>query len=259
MARNINVTTIRGADGGIIKLESHIALESTADIARTYAAGGYPDRYAVFSDKRVYPDGSIEDGLYMSVLLRPSIFPSQAPLLGALSATAMVSALSEHTTAPLGIGWVSDLYANGVRIGESSLEGKLDNFTSYEYIIVTFSIRLPKKVFSPRLTNMIKEVFEEDNSSSTMIMAKDLLKRFFSFYVNMKSSTKFMDTYSEKFILRGRKVKYNDGQRKRNLRVLSVDTKNGALILDGPGGKPLRVFSPSNVQIPKRIASKGKA
>ncbi len=259
MENGVNITTIRGNDGGIIKLESHIALESTVALARKYAAEGYPDRYAVFSDKRVYPDGDIEDGLYMSVLLRPSIFPSQAPLLGALTAAAMVSALGEHTDTPLGIGWVSDLYANGVRIGESTLEGKLDNFTSYEYIIVTFSINVTKSVFPPRLTNMIKEVFEEDNGSTIMIMAKDLLKRFFSFYVNLKTSTKFMDVYSEKFILRGRKVKYYDGQRKRSLRVLSVDTKNGALILDGPDGKPLRVFSPSNIQIPRRIKLKNKA
>lgn len=259
MDNGIKVTTIRGNDGGIIKFESHIALESTADIARKHAANGYPDRYAIFSDKRVYPSGDIEDGLYMSVLLRPSIFPSQAPLLGALSATAMVTALAEHTSVPLGLGWVSDLYASGVRIGEATIEGKLDNFTSYEYIIITFSIKITEKVFPPRLNNMIKEVFEEDNGSSSMIMAKDLLKRFFSFYVNLKNGAKFMDTYSEKFILRGQKVKYYDGQRKRSLRVLSVDAKNGALILEGPGGKPLRVFSPSNIQIPKKIKLKNKA
>ena len=89
-----------------------------------------------------------------------------------------------------------------------------------------------------------------------MIMAKDLLKRFFSLYVNLKNSAKFMDVYSNKFILRGHKVKYTGGQRKRSLRVLNVDIKNGALILDGPGGKPLHVSSPSNVQIPKRIKLK---
>ena len=259
MDNGAKLITLRGSDGGIIKFESHIALESTAHLARKYASDGYPDRYVVFTDKRVYPDGDIEDGLYMSVLLRPSIFPSQAPLLGALSATAMVSALAEHTSTPLGIGWVSDLYANGVRIGESTIEGKLDNFTSYEYIIVTFSVKVTDKIFPPRLTNMIKEVFEDDNSSSIMIMAKDLLRRFFSLYVNLKTSSKFMDVYSEKFILRGQKVKYTDGQRKRSLRVLNVDAKNGALVLDGPGGKPLHISSPSNVQIPKRIKLKNKA
>ena len=254
--REQNVTTMRANDGAIIKFESHVALESTTELARKYASLGYPDRYVVFADKKVYPDGYIEDGLYMSVLLRPSIFPSQAPLLGALSATAMVMALGEHTDSKLGLGWVSDLYANGVRIGESTLEGKLDNFTSYEYIIVSFSIKVTKAVFPPRLTDMIKQVFEDGNTSTTMIMAKNLLRRFFSLYVNLKSSTKFMDVYSEHFILRGRRVKYFDGQRKRSVRVLSVDAKNGALVLDGKDKKPIMVFSPSNVQIPKRIRIK---
>lgn len=253
MEREANVLTIRANDGAIIKFESHIALESTADIARKYAAEGYPDRYVVFTDKRVDPDGSIEDGIFMSVLLRPSIFPSQAPLLGAMSATAMVMALGEHTDVPLGIGWVSDLYANGTRIGESTLEGKLDNFTSYEYIIITFAIKISNSIFPPRLTDMIKEVFEEGNTSTIMIMAKNLLRRFFALYANLKSSSKFMDVYMERFILRGKRIKYFDGQRKRTLRVLSVDSKNGALVLQGPDGKPLSVSSPSNVQIPKRI------
>ena len=43
MEREANVLTIRANDGAIIKFESHIALESTADIARKYAAEGYPD------------------------------------------------------------------------------------------------------------------------------------------------------------------------------------------------------------------------
>lgn len=256
MNQNPTISTLRASDGAIIKFESHFAPESTADIARKYAKDGYPDRYVVFSDKRATPDGDVEDGLFMSILLRPSIFPSQAPLLGAMSATAMVTALEEHTDARLGIGWVSELYANGARIGESVLEGKLDNFTSYEYIIVSYSIKVSKSVFPPRLTDMIKQVFEGGNTSTTMIMAKNLLRKFFSLYVNLKSSTKFMDVYSEKFILRGRKVKYFDGQKKRTLRVLNVDAKNGAIVLDGPHGKPIHVFSPSNIQIPKRIRVK---
>lgn len=253
MEHGANVLTMRANDGAIIKFESHVALESTAEIARRYAAEGYPDRYVVFTDKRVNADGSIEDGIFMSVLLRPSIFPSQAPLLGAMSATAMAVALGEHTDVPLGIGWVSDLYADGIRIGESTLEGKLDNFTSYEYIIITYSVKVSENIFPPRLTDMIKEVFEEGNTSTIMIMAKNLVHRFFALYANLKSSSKFMDVYMEKFILRGKRVKYFDGQRKRTLRVLNVDSKNGSLVLEGHDGKPLAVSSPSNVQIPKRI------
>ena len=253
MASAENIITIRSSDGGIIKLELHDSLESTSALARKYAAEGYPDRYVIFSEKRMNEEGEREEGIYMSVLLRPSIFSSQASLLGAMSAAAMVSALQEHTVRRLGLGWVSDLYCDGSKIGYSTIEGKLDSFTSYEYIIVTYVIRVTKKSFPPRLTDMIREVFEEDSTSVNMIMAKSILLKFFSLYVNLKAPSKFMDIYSQKFILRGTKVKYNDGQKKRTCRVLSVDSKTGALVIEGSGGKAIHVTSPSNVQIPKRI------
>ena len=44
MEHGANVLTMRANDGAIIKFESHVALESTAEIARRYAAEGYPDR-----------------------------------------------------------------------------------------------------------------------------------------------------------------------------------------------------------------------
>ena len=253
-----NIITMRGNDGGIIKIESHNALASTLELARRYAHEDYPDRYVVFTPKKVLDDGEIENGLYMSILLRPSIFPSQATLLGALSATAMVTALSEHTPKRLGLGWVSDLYCEGIKIGDSSIEGKLDNFTSYEYIIVTYSVKVTEATFPPRITDMIKEVFEEGNTSVTMIMAKNILLKFFSLYVNIKTSTKFMDIYSERFIQRGLKVRYTDGQKRYILRILNVDAKTCALVRDGPGGKPSPVFSPRNVQLPKKIKLKKK-
>ena len=102
---------------------------------------GYPDRYVVLAEGKKKLDqegrfrGEVEKGVFMSCLLRPSIFPSQAALLSSLSAVALTTALSEHTSAKLGIGWVSKIYCNGRIIGDCTIEGKLDNFTSYEYII----------------------------------------------------------------------------------------------------------------------------
>jgi hypothetical protein len=103
---------------------------------------------------------------------------------------------------------------------------------------------------------MIREVFESDNTSISMIMAKSILTKFFALYVNYKSSSKFMTTYSEKFILRGMRVKYLDGGKKRSLRVLNVDAKTGALVLDGPKGSPILVYSARSVILPKKIKIK---
>ena len=183
---NYNLTTMRASDGSVVKIECHDALPSTARIARERAKLGYPDRYVIFAEgkKKLDSDGkyrgNIERGVYMSCILRPSIFPSQASLISSLSTVAALTALEEHTTHKLGIGWVSKLYCDGKFIGDITIEGKLDNFTSYEYIIVNFSIALGEAEFPPRLTDIIKKVFERDNSSIYIIIAKNILNKFFS-------------------------------------------------------------------------------
>ena len=64
---------IRMSDGNVIKMEHHEHLPSVSALAKQYAMQGYPDRYVVLAEG---VDGSSERGLYMSLILRPSIFPA---------------------------------------------------------------------------------------------------------------------------------------------------------------------------------------
>ncbi len=259
-----NIVSIRESDGNIVKMEVHNALINSAELAREYAEKGYPDRYAVFSSRKLKPKGTekseseIESdyGVFLSIILRPSLFPSQASLLGAMSATSLTLALEEHTKKRIGIGWLSEIYCEGVRIGSTSVEGKLDSFGSYEYIIVSFSAVLSKRNFPPRLTDMIRKVFESENISISMIVARTVLTKFFSFYTKIKNSSKFMNVYAQKFILRGVRVKYEHEQKKRICKVLGVDKKTGTLILTDRRGNVIEVFSHKSVIIPKKIKLK---
>ncbi len=255
------VFTYRESDGGIVKIEIMSTPTGTASLAKEYAKSNYPDRYVVFSDKKnINEEGDIEEGLYMSLLLRPSLFPSQAALLGAMSATAMAAALQEHTTKRIGIGWVADIFCEGVKIGGVNVEGKLDNHTTYEYIIVTFSAKLGDKNFPPRLNDMIRQVFEKDSVSIPMIIAKTILGRFFKLYINLKTSSKFMEEYNSKFVHRGVIAKYYDGTRKRNCRVCGIDKSTGALLIElSKKDGPLAITSPTSIQLPKRVALNKKA
>ncbi len=253
----MNTISIRESDGSIVTLETHSALPSTASIMREYATIGKPDRFVVFSDGRQLSDGTVEKGVYMSILLRPSFFPSQASLLGCMTGAAIISALEEHTTSHLGLGWINDVYCDGKKIGSASLEGKLDDFKAYEYLIISISLKLDDKRFPPRLTDLIVEVFESGKSSISLIIARNIISKFFRFYTNLKNSAKFMDVYTTKFILRGKTVKYDYNGKKRRCRVKGVDTKTGALIVNlREVSDNYRITSRSLVTTPKRISIK---
>ena len=192
-------------------------------------------------------------GIFMSCVLRPSIFPSQASLLSIMATAAAATALGEHTDKKIGIGWVSDIYCDRVKIGTVSLEGKLDDFTSYEYIIVSFNIKISKDDFPPKLADMIKKVFEEKNTSVNMIIAKNILSRFFKFYQNLKTPQKFMSAYAQSFAFRGKRVKYFRNEKWKSHKVLGVDSQTGELIIDNGMNPDIRVSSPKLIQNPKKI------
>lgn len=264
MSQEPIITSIRASDGSTVKIEYHKTLSSTAALAREYALAGYPDRYVIFTDAQStsqitgtrLSEGEFERGIFISCILRPSFFPSQAGLLGHMSAVALISALDEHTTKKLGIGWVSDVYCEGTRLGGCAVEGKLNSHFSYEYLIVSLAVNLSKKDFPPRLTDMIKKVFEGESAPLSMLIAKNILNKFFTAYSSIRNPGKYMDTYRRRFILKDKKIKYINGDKKERCRIIDIDKETGLLIVEGRRGERLEIRSPSHVIMPKRIKIK---
>ena len=247
-----NIVSMRASDDSIVQIECHDRLLSTAALAKQYAKMGYPDRYVVMTEFE-RQRGSDKKGLYMSLILRPSFFPSQAALLSSLSTVALITALKEHTQKRLGIGWVSNIYCEGRTIGGITIEGKLDTYTSYEYIILTFAVTLSDDNFPPRITDLVRKIFERDNSSIAMIIAKTILNKFFPLYVNMRTNTKFMNHYRQNFLLHGKKVKYIIDGKKKSCKVLGINNDDCALIVEMKNGEIKNIISPVGVIIPKKI------
>ena len=256
---------VRTSEGKILHLECHESLPSTHELARIYAKMECTDGYVVFSEEQTKYDalnkplanGKKERGVFLSCVLRPSIFPSQAGFLGAMSAVALMTALEEHTEKSLGLGWISDVFCEGEKIGMTTIEGKLDSFMTYEYVIISFSVRLDDEKFPPRLSDLIKKVFESENSSISLIIAKKILEKFFTLYPRkVKTPEKFMDVYKKKFILGGVKTKYIDGEKKKRCKILGIDNSDGRLIIETAHGNMKHISSNKSIIIPDKIKLK---
>lgn len=256
-----DIITFRASDGNTIRFEHRESLPSVVALAREYAKAGYPDRYVIFTEKQtaisatgnLLSDSEIESGLYMSCILRPSIFPSQAGPISAFSATALATALEEHSDNEIGIGWVSDIYCNGTKIGCTSVEGKLDNFTSYEYLIVTFAVKLDNKKFPPRLTDMVRQVFEEKSISVPQIMAKTVLNKFFGMYKELKTPEKHLSAYTNRSVLTDVSIKYIEDGKKKPGKVVGIDKSTLALLVETKDGRRLNITSPSHIILPSKL------
>jgi BirA family biotin operon repressor/biotin-[acetyl-CoA-carboxylase] ligase len=255
-----HIISMRMSDGNIVTIECHDKLQSAVSLAREYARQGYPDRYAVFTEYQsstningIPPrEGAYDKGAFISCILRPALFPSQVNFIGALTSVALAQGLEMHTDKQIGIGWVSDVYFDGEKIGGTSIEGKLDSYNAYEYIIVTFAVRLTEKQFPPSLKDLIENVFINDNVSVAMIVAKDILTKFFSLYPMLKTPSRFFDEYKKRFILSNISIKEIVDGKKIPCKVVGVDD-DGMLIVAYPGGKTKKIGSAKNLIIPKKV------
>ena len=115
------------------------------------------------------------------------------------------------------------------------------------------SVKLDPKKFTPRLTDLVRQVFEEGNQSIPMIMAKTVLNRFFALYRDVKNPGKHIDSYADKFALKDKKIKYIENGKKRTVKVLDVNRDSLALIVETKDGRKINVTSQSSVIIPNRI------
>ena len=254
------LTTYRTSDGNAVKIEYYRELPSTVELAREYALAGKPDRYVVFTEKQQgqniigskFSDTELESGVFMSLILRPSFFPSQAGLLAPLAATALLSAFEEHTTKTAGIGWVSSIIFEDKKIGSVTIEGKLNDYSSYEYMIVSFALKLDSRFFSPRLTDIIRKVFDDENPSVSMLVARTVLNKFFKVYMDIKNPSKHMDYYKQKFCHYGKKVRYFSDGKKHTGKIIDVDKKTCVFHIADKNGNTFAATSPSGITIQQK-------
>ena len=245
-------------DGSLARLECHDTLYSTSDLAKQYAKAGYPDRYCIFADRvpHTTSDGKTleyKSGIFLSILLRPSLFSSQAGFIAPLTALALATALEEHTTSKLGIGWLSDIFSDGQRVGGCTIEGRINSYSSFEYLIVNIAVNINEKNFTPRMSDLIRKVFVEENASLNQIIAKTILSKFFLVARDFKEPKKHIEKYIEKNILFGKKIKYLKDDKKHTCRVVRINPENCSLIVEDRQGDEMIISSPSQILIPAKI------
>ena len=260
-------TTVKVGNGTTVKIEYRDFASSTATLAKEYALQGYPDRYAVFTEHQSTSDitgtklreGELDHGIFISLILRPSFFLAQAAPLGLLSVVSLEQALESYTTKSLGISWVSDVFCEGIKIGGTQIESKIKDLNTFDYIIVTFAAKIDEKNFPPRLRDSVKRIFERENLSLGMMMAKTILDKFFIAYSNIKSADGYRKHYETSFVLRDAKIKYIENGKRKNATVVGIDSETMSLIIKKKNKEQIVVSKPSAVIIPSRIKINDKS
>lgn len=208
---------IRSHAGGGIPYRFHIteSLDSTNDEACRRARAGDGGDLVIIADGQtagrgrrgrsfLSPAGS---GIYMSVLLRPSLSADASTLLTPLAAVCAVRAIRDTTGVSVGIKWVNDVVyrerklAGILTAGSVAADGRLD------YAVVGIGINLTNAAFPDEIADIAGAVVP---MTGVAVSREALIGRFLMHFHALSArlpDTAFMDEYRAASVVIGKRVR----------------------------------------------------
>ena len=146
-------------------------VDSTNNYAKTLAAQGAPDGLAVTAECQTGGRGRMGrsfqspkgKGLYLTVLYRPHLPPSEAVKLTAYTALAVCDGVQAATGVRPGIKWTNDIVLNGKKLCGILTEMVTDSRGALDYVIAGLGVNVSHRPedFSPDVAAMATSLAQE--------------------------------------------------------------------------------------------------
>ena len=223
-------------------------IDSTNNYAKKLAMSGSPHGTLIAADHQTSGRGryghTFESpagtGLYMSLILRPSIDAERFQMITIADAAAVCLAAEElypDFRGRLGIKWVNDIYLRGRKI-TGILTEAVSSFESgeIESVITGIGINITTHEFSADVSRTAGAMFEGGNEptfSRDELCAK-VADKIMDFAENL-DSPEIIAAYRERSILTGENITYFKNDVKCSGHVEGIDDNGGLVILNDAG------------------------
>lgn len=216
-----------------LNIKSFGTVTSTNALLKKEAASGAPEGTVFIASEQTAGRGRFtrsffspdESGIYISILLRPSLAADQAVLITTAAAVAVAEAAEFFSGQQADIKWVNDVLINGKKICGILTEAAFDSVSAgLEYAILGIGINLyePKDGFPRELCDIAGAVLKKREADIKGRFTAELLKRFFEYYGRLSQKT-FLPEYRRRFIAKKCEITVISGDSVRNATALDVD------------------------------------
>ncbi len=220
--------------------------ESSNSIAKALAIKGESEGTVVIVKSQTKGRGRLgrsfisnsENGLYMTIILRPKIPAVESLNITVLGAVAVAEAIEKTSGARTQIKWVNDIYIGNKKVSGILTEAGL-NFESgmldYAVIGIGINISPPDNGFDTEISNIATSIFENKAPCGYKSrLAAEIINTFFDYY-NQISEKAYMGTYRQKSNIIGKEVEVEVGGNITQGTAVDID-ENGNLIVNTENG-----------------------
>ena len=213
-------------------------LPSTNSALRERAEGGAPEGTVLIAAQQSAGRGRMgrsfysppDSGLYLSLLLRPTLPAEQAQRITTCAAVTTARAIEQIFGTPCTIKWVNDLFACGGKVCGILTEASLDlEGGGLQYAVLGIGINLapPAGGFPPELRHVAASLLDcRQGDDRRAALAAALLDCFLDEYPRLtepETSRRLLDEYRRRCHLIGRKVLAVRGGGSEEVTVLGID------------------------------------
>ena len=226
-------------------------IDSTNLKAKDLAARGAPEGSLVLSEKQTKGRGRkarnwfspSRDGIYLSLILRPTIAPREAPVITLLTAVAVAETLLSLTRLKIAIKWPNDILVSGKKLAgiltEIGTQGD-----SIDYVVVGLGLN----VNTPRFPEDIRDkatsmLIETGKRFSRVKVIREYLKWYEAYYEVFKhiGFEPVRKRWRELTNMIGQQITVETIDKRYSGEVQDID-KDGALIITDRTGKSHRII-----------------
>ena len=185
-------------------------LDSTSTYLKSLAERGETEGTVIVADAQTKgrgrqgksffsPDGT---GLYMSLLLKPSLTPDKALFITTATAVALCRAIEKLYPHKAEIKWVNDVYINDKKVAGILTEASYNTDGSLKYIVLGIGVNIKTDSFPKEIEGIAASLGKEDLRDALL---EGVLSEFSVLYEALPS-LRFFEEYRKRSMLIGREI-----------------------------------------------------
>ena len=216
-------------------------VDSTNRIAKQLAVQSAPEGTLVIAHQQSAGRGRLgrsffspEGGMYMSLILRPSVCVQEVMLITVAAAVAAAETIDKISCRECTIKWVNDIYIEGKKVCGILTEGAFlrgESRPQYAILGVGINLTRPKNGYPAEIADRADAVFG-DRAVDVNVKA-ELVATFADKFLDLYDSIHdkgFIDEYRRRSYLDGRTVTFERDGAVHTATVLGVDANAGLTV-----------------------------
>lgn len=241
-----------------LRIEVHKTMTSTNDVMKNYAKQGELEGKVLICEEQTKGRGrygrsfySPGTGIYMSILLRPTLTIEDSLLITSMAAVAVARAIESVANTESKIKWVNDIFCNGKKVCGILTEAGIDfESGNLEYAVVGIGINVmePEQGFPDDLKDIATSIFHRDTyqSNCKSQLVAEVLNLFWEYY-NSSSMKTCIEEYRARSFLIGQDVVLLTKEEPVIVKVIDIDQR-ARLCVQYPTGE-IEILNSGEVSI----------